>query len=614
MRFGIERIVPALRQRPFAAIAAYVLLAATVLTATLSGIAGARFVRELEILRPALAEQRPVIDREPTPRMTRRVVLVVIDGLRDTSSHGLPTLDALRRRGAGAVAKAHYPTLSRPNYVSILAGVLPSASGVRTNHHDRPILLDSLMDRVRAAGMTVAIGSDYEVFPRLFLRTRDGSHDNALDVDIGDNAAVFVREPQTPATVYVSPANDARYAPWPGGFADAGAVLVRGTAELVLLHAGTVDGAGHDHGGASAQYREAALDVDRALGMILASIDLQRDTVIVTADHGHTDRGGHGDLARQVVEVPLVLAGAGIATGETIEGARLIDIAPTVAALLGVAAPGHGLGRTLVEALALTPAQRQRRLEADRVRLAVNHGVVADAEAEARSHRAELRVSRGLRAGLAMLLAIAITVVARRRGLIPMRTLVVVTPALLALHGGVAIVLAHLFFSAIMAARVDALVVVVGVGVIATIAHQVLLARATRRCASAEERLTTTTVLAFIGLANAAVPAAIMWVAFPTYTVLPSEGALVAIPVTRIALAYAAANAALAIGSELVWYRAVTAVEMSGVQTYSAGRSVATLRPARDRRRARRRSGTSGPDRETPRVPLILPDRRDRRS
>src|SRR6185369_12828136 len=105
-------------------------------------------------------------------RLARKVYVVIIDGLRLDKSYELPFLDTLRRRGVDGEASSHYPTWSRPNYVSILTGVPPSASGVRTNHHSTPVALDSLMDRAQAAGLSTAMATDYDVLPRLFLRTR----------------------------------------------------------------------------------------------------------------------------------------------------------------------------------------------------------------------------------------------------------------------------------------------------------------------------------------------------------------------------------------------------------------------------------------------------------
>src|SRR5215468_8573377 len=152
--------------------AALSLLVLGAVGAVQAGLAGAAFMFDLEQVEPALARVSPSVVDPETPRLARRVFLVVIDGLRLDRSYELPFLDELRRRGVDSEATSHYPTWSRPNYVSILTGVPPHASGVRTNHHETPVVLDSLMDRARAAGLRVATATDYDVLPRLFLRRR----------------------------------------------------------------------------------------------------------------------------------------------------------------------------------------------------------------------------------------------------------------------------------------------------------------------------------------------------------------------------------------------------------------------------------------------------------
>src|SRR5581483_3891675 len=143
--------------------AALTLLVLGAVGAVHAGLAGASFMFDLEQTQPALSRMAPALRDPQTPRLARRVFLVVIDGLRLDRSYALPFLDELRRRGIDSEAVSHYPTWSRPNYVSILTGVPPHASGVRTNHHAAPVALDSLMDRARAAGDRVAVAADYDV-------------------------------------------------------------------------------------------------------------------------------------------------------------------------------------------------------------------------------------------------------------------------------------------------------------------------------------------------------------------------------------------------------------------------------------------------------------------
>ena len=64
---------------------------------------------------------------------------------------------------------------------------------------------------------------------------------------------------------------------------------------------------------------------------------------------GGASRGGHGST--QEMRVPLLISGAGVRVGAVAEGARIVDVAPTVAALLGVRPPADAQGRVLEELL-----------------------------------------------------------------------------------------------------------------------------------------------------------------------------------------------------------------------------------------------------------------------
>lgn len=542
-----------------------------------AGLAGASFMFDLEQVEPALARHPPSIRDPATPRLARRVFLAVIDGLRLDRSYELPFLDELRRRGVDGEASSHYPTWSRPNYVSILTGVPPHASGVRTNHHGTPVLLDSLMDRARAAGLRVATATDYDVLPRLFLRRRGpaGSRapaaldrQTALDLEAEAEAAPdldSLEQPtaqsgiRAPDADLASPFDDARYAPWPGGFSEAGSALAAGRADLVILLVGAVDAAGHAHGGDSPAYRDAAATADHALARVLARVDLAQDAVIVTADHGHTHRGGHGGVEPEVLAVPLIAAGAGIRPGATALDARLIDLAPTVSALLGLPAPGHGLGRTLTELLALDEAARTRRIAADQLRLAATrttvHAAEAAAAADVLAHRAE-RIA--LVAGGALLAGgLAVLLIRRRVLRLDRRVLLVSIPAFFVVYYGLLATLGQRFSPSLLPAQGHLAGQMVRYGLISMLVQLVASLWALRNQPSFGERLARANGIAWAGLMSTMVAAGLIWAFFPPpYVDLPGPVWLVLIPAALVAVACAAINVALTLALEVVVFAA----------------------------------------------------------
>lgn len=336
---------------------ALVIAAVAAACAVWLGTAGADFMWELERGDPALASVPPRVDDPHTPRLARRVYLVIIDGL-GRSRSGAPFLDSLRAKGLDVGATTHYPSWSRPNYISILTGVPPPASGIRTNYHPMSVPIDSIADRAHQAGLRVAWISNYPVIPPLLLR---GKEPGAVDLDaLGELPSDGDRVRPPPGFSWAW--DEVRREP---SVEDVGTVARTLDADLVMIVAGDVDRAGHAKGAASEDYRQATLAIDRALEKALSSADLSKDAILVVADHGHVDRGGHGGLEPEVMEVPLIAAGAGIDKGPPPADARLVDVSPTIAALLGIPAPGHAVGHALPILMMGTADYERRRIDDD---------------------------------------------------------------------------------------------------------------------------------------------------------------------------------------------------------------------------------------------------------
>ena len=70
-------------------------------------------------------------------------------------------------------------------------------------------------------------------------------------------------------------------------------------------------------------------------------------TVIVTADHGGHDRG-HGTELPEDMTIPLIVRGADFPAGSTFEDTSILDIAPTIAELVGAPCAREWEGKSLV--------------------------------------------------------------------------------------------------------------------------------------------------------------------------------------------------------------------------------------------------------------------------
>jgi hypothetical protein len=496
----------------------------------LGGLMALSAWRASEYYRPAMNEATPALEEVPpllvsaeTPRLSRRVAIVLIDGLGHRMSYGFPTLDRLRHDGVDASARAHYPSYSRPNHVAVLTGVPPTWSGVRNNAHGWPVSIDSIMDRANAIQIRSAYAADRgrgvgEMF-----------HD--------DFAAVH-------------------YAPWPDGFARASALVAEQDYELLVLLPGLVDEAGHGDGARSESYAEATRRVDRELAAALAHFDLGRDTVIVTSDHGHLAEGGHGGVEDEVLEVPLIMAGAGIRPGAAVGEAHVTDVAPTAAALLGVPAPGHALGRTLIEALDVDAAARERLHHADRQRIARNTAITERAIEEAQPVIARTRRVRGaLVAGLS-LLALGLFFLGRRFGALHFdwRVMIIAVPAFPLTYYALLDISRDSFTLSGLPDRADAYRQMLHFGLVSTAVQVMAAWVALRGRVVLRDRLAAANALTASGMLIAWLSAGLMWALFGlgTFVEPPGSFMLVLVPATYIAVACHALASAVTLGLEIV--------------------------------------------------------------
>ncbi len=502
---------------------------AAVLLVGMGAAMALRAVDSADSFRPGLNQRQPVLAGStpalgPRPaRVARRVVLVIIDGLRLRGSYGDPFLDSMRRRGVDAVARSHFPTYSRPNHVAILTGVSPAWSGVRNNAYAWPVALDSLMDRANAADLRSAYAGDLAFGVGMMF------HD--------DFAAVH-------------------YAPWPGGFAKAARLVMSQDYPLVVLLPGGVDAAGHARGADDHAYGDATRQIDRELASVTADLDLARDTIIITADHGHTGRGGHGGTEPDVLEVPLIMAGAGIRPGAALAEVELVDVAPTAAALLGLPAPRHGLGRTLVEATTLTPMQRAALLRADSRRLQRNRAELDRLHREQRPLMEQRRVWRTAAVLAVSFIGLILVVVAHRLGVlhIDWRVLAIAVPAFPLTYYALLDLLGQRVSLSALPDRADALDMLFHFGLVSTAVQVVAGWIALRGRVVLRDRLAAANALTLCGMMVAWLPAGLMWALFGPRTFLepPASRVMVLVPAAYIAVACHALAAAVTLGLEIV--------------------------------------------------------------
>ena len=288
------------------------------------------------------AYSSPLRDHPPEPGqalgepVSGRVVFVLIDGLRvDTSlkPEVMPFLNELRQTGAWGTMHSRPPSYSTPGYSVLFTGAWPQINDgpvMNLDYEEMPTWTqDNLVSAIHRAGLKTGI-SGYYWFEKLIPQEAvtagfyTPGEDRQADREVVDAAL-----------------------PWIEG----------GEFPFVFVHLDQVDYAGHYEGGPrDPRWDEAANRSDALLREIAAKLDFERDTLFVCSDHGHIDRGGHGGHERVVLMEPYVMVGAGVKAGQYAD-IQMVDVAPTLAALLGANIPAASQGRVLVEMIDLSSDQ-----------------------------------------------------------------------------------------------------------------------------------------------------------------------------------------------------------------------------------------------------------------
>lgn len=271
-------------------------------------------------VRPALTD--PIPDAE-----ARRVVVVLIDGLRDDASRTMSSISGLRARGADVHLTVPQPSLSYPTWTTIMTGAPQQISGVTTNWFEGPVKVETLLDVAAGSGRTVVVSGPKdldEMFRASEVATAtalsEWSYEEYASAGIVDDALALDAEV--------------------------------GGADFIFVLLPDVDNAGHDFGGSSPEYADVVSKVDADLTRLIDGLDDGATTFVVLPDHGHIDTGGHGGWEDPVIHTFAALAGPGVAQAET--EALLQDVAPTVAVIAGLQAPQQGVG-TAIDAVLADP-------------------------------------------------------------------------------------------------------------------------------------------------------------------------------------------------------------------------------------------------------------------
>ncbi|XP_059484710.1 GPI ethanolamine phosphate transferase 2 [Neocloeon triangulifer] len=261
--------------------------------------------------------------RSPVALKQRRIVLMVVDALRDDfldlkEDWKFVSNELVEQRACRLAVKVDSPTVTLPRLKALVTGRASSFIDVILNLGSPELQEDNLVSSLVNAGRHVVFYGDdtwLRILPHSFHRSR-GTHSFFVNdfKEVDDNVT---RE--LPSELAVKD--------W----------------SLMILHYLGLDHIGHVEGPRSPLVGPKLREMDDVVRQIRESAP---DALLVlTGDHGMADAGGHGGSSGPERSVALVLLGTpclSISTKQTVWAQ--VDLAPTLATLLGVQSPSQSIG------------------------------------------------------------------------------------------------------------------------------------------------------------------------------------------------------------------------------------------------------------------------------
>ncbi|MFG2483083.1 alkaline phosphatase family protein [Streptomyces virginiae] len=268
---------------------------------------------------------------------TDKVLVIGIDGavLDRVKVAAAPNLNGLMAQGLTARSTLYAgpmaATSSGPGWSTIATGVWPDKHGVKDNSF---------------------VGKNYAAHPDFLTRIENAkpalntyaAADWEPITSTDQNGPIF--SSKVDKRLSLKGDRDGYRSEDPKIAAAAAAELRDQNPDAAFVYLGEIDAAGHSYGAASQQYLDTIARVDALVGQLLTAVK-NRPTyaqenwkILVSTDHGHTDSGGHGGSTIQERGTFVIAKGAGIPAGSVRSDVRLVDVAATALAQVGVSGSG----------------------------------------------------------------------------------------------------------------------------------------------------------------------------------------------------------------------------------------------------------------------------------
>lgn len=273
--------------------------------------------------------------------VAKHVVLIGIDGV---SAEGFqyastPVMDNLIGQGSVSLkTRGVMPTVSAPNWSTILSGAGPEQHGVTSNEWSlgnqgfEPTVKDadgyftSIFTLIRNQLPKAVTGMfyDWEWLGTFVNRKNITKEQFVQGYEFVTSKSIQFIKKEKPV--------------------------------FTFIYYGHPDEIGHTKGHGTKEYFQSINDIDTQIGNIITALKetgiYENTTLIITSDHGGIGFG-HGGESMVEIEVPWIISGPGIKKNTLLELPNdLMNTSPTIARILGLKTPPEWIGSPVNEAFA----------------------------------------------------------------------------------------------------------------------------------------------------------------------------------------------------------------------------------------------------------------------